>query len=179
MFNQITVGSTKVKNYSTGSSKIDIASTAAACELAPIQSIAFENFFGSKGFTVATAPITPVSMPATTPTTPAGITGACGSDSGKVLSITPTNLCSAGNPSAINGTGPWDWECLGSGGGFNNACSASYIDPPTPAPPPHPLFTYTPTPCSTWENSGFGIFCSVPANLSQCTTNWNIVPISI
>ncbi|WP_028603920.1 IPTL-CTERM sorting domain-containing protein [Ottowia thiooxydans] len=50
--------------------------------------------------------------------------GACGSDHGKILAIAPTNLCSAGNASAVTGTGPWNWSCAGTGGGTTAQCTA-------------------------------------------------------
>jgi hypothetical protein len=43
-----------------------------------------------------------------------------------------TNLCSAGTPTAVTGTGPWSWRCRGVDGGTNARCSA----PMTTAPPP-------------------------------------------
>lgn len=59
--------------------------------------------------------------------TPAPVNGACGSDHGQTLAATaPANLCSAGTPSAVGGSGhPWTWDCAGSGGGGTASCSAS------------------------------------------------------
>jgi len=54
------------------------------------------------------------------------VDGACGSDNGGVLAATPTNLCSAGTPSAVGGSGhPWSWTCAGSSGGSDASCSAT------------------------------------------------------
>jgi len=39
------------------------------------------------------------------------------------------NLCSAGTPSAVSGTGPWTWSCGGSTGGATAACSATLAAP--------------------------------------------------
>ncbi len=50
--------------------------------------------------------------------------GACGSDHGKVLASIPTNLCTAGNASAVTGSGPWNWSCVGTGGGATAQCTA-------------------------------------------------------
>ncbi len=56
------------------------------------------------------------------------VNGVCGSSSGGIFPYPPptTNLCSAGAPSPIIGSGPWNWSCHGSGGGTTVQCSASY-----------------------------------------------------
>lgn len=57
---------------------------------------------------------------------PAAVNGACGSSNGATLTTAPTsNLCSAGQASAVGGSGPWQWSCAGSGGGSKASCSAS------------------------------------------------------
>ncbi len=50
----------------------------------------------------------------------------CGTASGKYLEAKPSvNLCKAGTPSAVNGSGPWTWTCLpGACGGHAAACKA-------------------------------------------------------
>jgi hypothetical protein len=54
-----------------------------------------------------------------------GVSGACGSSNGGSLTSRPTaNLCSAGAASSVNGSGPWNWTCAGSGGGMTVGCSA-------------------------------------------------------
>ena len=53
------------------------------------------------------------------------VNGTCGSDSGKTLSATPVNFCSDGTVSGLTGTGPWSWNCAGSGGGTTANCSAT------------------------------------------------------
>ena len=53
------------------------------------------------------------------------INGVCGSDNGRTLSATPTNLCSAGNASVVSGSGPWSWSCNGIAGGTTASCSAN------------------------------------------------------
>ncbi len=51
--------------------------------------------------------------------------GQCGSSSGAVLTSAPTtNLCNAGTPSSVSGSGPWSWSCAGSNGGASAQCSA-------------------------------------------------------
>ena len=53
-----------------------------------------------------------------------GVNGTCGDDNGKTLVAPPVNLCSAGAPSALMGTGPWTWTCQGSNGGSDAGCAA-------------------------------------------------------
>lgn len=50
--------------------------------------------------------------------------GVCGSDNGKTLTAPPTHLCSAGDASGIEGTGPWTWSCSGLHAGSTAQCSA-------------------------------------------------------
>ena len=53
------------------------------------------------------------------------INGQCGSADGVAVSAAPTSgLCTAGTPSAVAGTGPWAWTCLGANGGTDATCSA-------------------------------------------------------
>lgn len=47
----------------------------------------------------------------------------CGTDSGKTLTSTPTNLCGIGAASDITGSGPWSWSCAH--GATTAACSAA------------------------------------------------------
>lgn len=62
----------------------------------------------------------------TTSASPVPVNGVCGSSNGAALSSAPaTNLCSAGTPSAVTGSGPWKWSCAGSNGGTTSSCSAS------------------------------------------------------
>jgi hypothetical protein len=65
------------------------------------------------------------------------VNGVCGSDNGRTLTLPPTNLCSAGTASAINGNGPWNWTCAGSNNGTTANCSAQLqagTGTTTPAP---------------------------------------------
>lgn len=49
----------------------------------------------------------------------------CGTANDESFSETPAaNLCKAGTASEVDGTGPWTWICLGTGGGKNVACAA-------------------------------------------------------
>ena len=55
----------------------------------------------------------------------ARIDGACGSANGGTFGTAPaTNLCAAGTATAVSGTGPWTWSCMGLNGGTNANCSA-------------------------------------------------------
>jgi outer membrane protein OmpA-like peptidoglycan-associated protein len=52
--------------------------------------------------------------------------GACGRSNGTVLKRIPVKeLCSEGTPTQVQGTGPWLWSCVGSGGGSSISCSAA------------------------------------------------------
>ena len=55
----------------------------------------------------------------------AAIDGVCGpADGGTFPSAPTTDLCSAGTPSAVTGSGPWTWTCQGLNGGTDASCSA-------------------------------------------------------
>lgn len=56
--------------------------------------------------------------------------GVCGLDDGQTLSAFPINLCNAGSPSIVSGTGPWTWTCNGLFGGTTANCSANITPPP-------------------------------------------------
>jgi len=75
-------------------------------------------------------------MQAVTTQRNSAITGVCGGDNGKVLDAAPQNLCLTGTPSALTGTGPWNWNCLGSGGGSTDGCTASLFAPTIDTKPP-------------------------------------------
>ncbi|MFA6330187.1 MAG: hypothetical protein WCX64_05920 [Candidatus Micrarchaeia archaeon] len=54
------------------------------------------------------------------------INGACGSSNGAAFASMPSSgLCSAGSASAVSGSGPWSWSCIGVNGGTNASCSAN------------------------------------------------------
>jgi len=58
------------------------------------------------------------------------IDGACGpADGQSYLSAPTTELCSAGAPSTVTGTGPWSWTCSGVNGGTTASCSADLAIP--------------------------------------------------
>ena len=53
------------------------------------------------------------------------VNGVCGSSNGAGFYSVPTsNFCSAGSASAVSGSGPWSWSCIGAYGGTNASCSA-------------------------------------------------------
>ena len=52
------------------------------------------------------------------------VNGICGTINGTIVSSVPTtNLCIAGTPSTVSGSGPWTWDCSGSGGGIAASCT--------------------------------------------------------
>ncbi|HYA40960.1 MAG TPA: choice-of-anchor tandem repeat GloVer-containing protein [Syntrophobacteraceae bacterium] len=56
---------------------------------------------------------------------PLKINGACGSANGESFLKAPTSdLCEAGEASAVTGKGPWKWTCEGINGGTTEKCSA-------------------------------------------------------
>lgn len=59
------------------------------------------------------------------------VDGACGAaDDVETPTKPTTGLCSAGTASAVTGTGPWNWRCVGSKGGTTASCSAPKGTPP-------------------------------------------------
>ena len=57
--------------------------------------------------------------------TPVAVSGHCGAAQGSVVEQAPAdNLCDAGTPSRVYGSGPWTWACSGVNGGSADACSA-------------------------------------------------------
>ena len=51
------------------------------------------------------------------------IDGLCGGPNGTTSLSTPAgDLCRAGTPSVVSGTGPWEWYCMGTNGGKNDNC---------------------------------------------------------
>jgi parallel beta-helix repeat protein len=57
--------------------------------------------------------------------------GACGVAKGVATPIRPVadQLCGAGTPTDVKGSGPWSWSCLGEGGGETVSCSAPLLPP--------------------------------------------------
>lgn len=55
-----------------------------------------------------------------------GVDGVCGAIAGTTVGVLPNQgLCSAGALSTIVGTGPWSWQCQGTGGGSTAVCGAN------------------------------------------------------
>ena len=64
-------------------------------------------------------------------TWPTPVNGVCGADNGVVESVEPfsqSDLCSAGTPSTVGGTGPWTWTCAGQYGGTDASCATASKD---------------------------------------------------
>jgi hypothetical protein len=61
---------------------------------------------------------------------PGRVDGTCGAASGIPSAVAPTSgFCSVGTPTAVTGTGPWSWTCVGSGGGSTAQCAAPLLPP--------------------------------------------------
>lgn len=59
------------------------------------------------------------------------VNGVCGSSDGQAFAFAPiANLCGAGTPTSVTGSGPWYWNCTGTNGGTNASCSASIQNGP-------------------------------------------------
>lgn len=87
------------------------------------------------------------------------VNGLCGAANGVETTTAPTsNLCAAGEPSAVSGGGPWDWTCYGEHGGSNAFCAA--------APPPCPSSLSLSARADTARLE--------PNPWSCCTPNWVI-----
>lgn len=51
------------------------------------------------------------------------VNGACGASEGTFFTSQPlTELCDAGTPTAVTGSGPWSWTCLGQSLGAHDTC---------------------------------------------------------
>lgn len=60
------------------------------------------------------------------------VNGLCGYANGRTAMSTPhEGLCTSGTVSAISGSGPWNWSCLGENAGMTVSCTAP-LTPPTP-----------------------------------------------
>jgi hypothetical protein len=77
------------------------------------------------------------------------VNGVCGSANGTPVSTAPTtNLCSAGTPTAVTGSGPWSWNCDGANTGTNASCSAPKSNATVQKPGPSAaLFANPPYAC--------------------------------
>ena len=60
---------------------------------------------------------------------PPAVNGSCGTSNGQTFTSAPTaNLCSVGTPTSVGGSGPWTWNCAGSGGGTTADCAANLLN---------------------------------------------------
>ena len=56
----------------------------------------------------------------------APVNGVCGASNGATFTVKPTrNFCDAGTASAVLGSGPWNWSCIGFLTGSTASCSAA------------------------------------------------------
>lgn len=75
----------------------------------------------SAALSISTAQLSTVALSGTSL-----VNGVCGTANGGLFNTAPsTNLCVSGTTSAMNGTGPWTWDCTGGGGGTSASCSAN------------------------------------------------------
>lgn len=89
------------------------------------------------------------------------VDGVCGAADGGTFASTPSsNFCSSGSATAVSGSGPWNWQCMGSNGGTNDSCSAAYSGGST----------YTEYRCQagSWIDSGPGSCGAASANNYFC-----------
>ena len=86
----------------------------------PNQSYNSTNYWVDVNFSTSNEPPPPVT-----------VNGMCGSADSQNFSNTPSsNLCAAGTATTVAGSGPWNWDCLGSNGGSNDSCSADMVNIP-------------------------------------------------
>lgn len=86
---------------------------------------------GSNGG-IATTCTTIKVMPKAPPPPGPLVNAGCGSSNGVAFIATPrAGFCNAGTASAVSGSGPWNWSCLGANGGMTVSCTAPLM-PPAP-----------------------------------------------
>ena len=106
----------------TAAQNVDFGGSATAVTAVPNAGYSFTGWTGPSGFSSTANPLVVSGVSAAATYTanyvPNAAIGACGSDNGQTLAATaPTNLCSAGNASAVTGNGhPWNWSCAGTSG---------------------------------------------------------------
>jgi hypothetical protein len=89
------------------------------------------------------------------------VNGACGSADNVAASSAPSaNLCNVGSASAVSGSGPWSWSCLGSNGGATATCSA-------------------PTAAAASNHLGQSIPSSLFGMQTHGVTDWPMVPFGV
>jgi hypothetical protein len=89
------------------------------------------------------------------------VNGACGAANGAMLAVAPTtNLCKAGSPSTVDGTGPWTWTCDGVSGGSSATCATADVGSPIVTGVPAGTWTWVDiegSRCADGTETGFGI----------------------
>ena len=130
---------------------------------------------------------------------PKKLDGVCGAAHQAGSSDAPiTGLCNSGMPSAVAGTGPWQWSCQGAGGGITTTCvsqplvhagcgSAHGVSVTAP-PTDHLCATGTPTSVIgsgpfMWScqgaNGGSAINCMAPLQVNGACGSADGVPVNI
>jgi len=115
--------------------KLAQGASATSLSALPASGHQFVNWSGTGGFPATSAnPLTVANISADLTITAnfaATVSGSCGSSNGTAQSAPPgSGLCAAGTVSALTGSGPWSWSCLGSYGGTSANCSASSATQP-------------------------------------------------
>jgi len=113
--------------------------------------------------------------------------GVCGAANGQAFTSTPVaNLCSAGTPTSVAGSGPWTWSCTGADGGTTASCTAAIIrtwtvtpsvgtggtiSPDTPQTVNHNTSTQFTVTAATGYTASVGGTCGGSLNGTTYTTN--------
>lgn len=100
------------------------------------------------------------------------INGVCGTDDAQTLTATPLNLCTSGTASAVSGSGPWSWMCLGANTGTDASCSAtiqSYTITTSADPASGGSVNCNPNPV----NHGADSSCTATANSGYVFNQWS------
>ena len=80
------------------------------------------------------------SADATSTATTTPVSGSCGASNTLTLSsVQTTGLCATGTSTAVTGSGPWNWTCLGTSASTTASCSAAFAATSSAS------FTNTPT----------------------------------
>jgi len=131
-------------------------------------------------------PPVPTPSPSTifpSPSVSSAIPGLCGiAHGGSFVDAPFTNLCTRGQATHVQGSGPWTWSCNGTGGGSTDFCSASKVAAvvppiPTPVPTPVPDPTPIPTPVPTPVPDPTPIPTPVPTPVPDPTPSPTPIPI--
>ena len=95
------------------------------------------------------------------------VDGQCGPANGVMTSTAPTSkLCSAGMPSTVTGSGPWNWTCAGSNGGMTATCTA----PAQSSGGSGSLLSPDRNASANWKMAGMLSTGGIPTRTTTCAT---------